>query len=117
METQLAWLVFPGFLKAVPPERLKHYDRYLRGVRVRIDRARSNPSGDRAKESRVAPYWEQYREAILGKGPKIANRDALAEYRWMVEEFRVSVFAPEVRAAIPVSEKRLDAKWAEALGE
>lgn len=117
VETQLAWLVFPGFLKAVPPERLKHYDRYLRGIRVRIDRARSNPSGDRAKESRVAPYWEQYREAILGKGPKIANRDALAEYRWMVEEFRVSVFAPEVRAAIPVSEKRLDAKWAEALGE
>ena len=117
VETQLAWLVFPGFLKAVPPERLKHYDRYLRGIRVRIDRARSNPSGDRAKESRVAPYWEQYREAILGKGPKIANRDALAEFRWMVEEFRVSVFAPEVRAAIPVSEKRLDAKWAEALGE
>ena len=117
VETQLAWLVFPGFLKAVPPERLKHYDRYLRGVRVRIDRARSNPSGDRAKESRVSPYWERYREAILGKGPKIANRDALAEYRWMVEEFRVSVFAPEVRAAIPVSEKRLDAKWAEALGE
>ena len=117
VETQLAWLVFPGFLKAVPPERLKHYDRYLRGVRVRIDRARSNPSGDRTKESRVAPYWEQYREAILGTGPKIANRDALAEYRWMVEEFRVSVFAPEVRAAIPVSEKSLDAKWAEALGE
>ncbi|MBQ3747545.1 MAG: ATP-dependent RNA helicase HrpA [Kiritimatiellae bacterium] len=116
VETQLAWLVFPGFLKAVPPERLKHYDRYLRGVRVRIDRARSNPSGDRTKESRVAPYWEQYHEAILGTGPKIANRDALAEYRWMVEEFRVSVFAPEVRAAIPVSEKRLDAKWAEALG-
>ena len=117
VETQLAWLVFPGFLKAVPPERLKHYDRYLRGIRVRIDRARSNPSGDRTKESRVEPYWERYREAILGKGPKIANRDALAEYRWMVEEFRVSVFAPEVRAAIPVSEKRLDAKWAEALGE
>ena len=117
VETQLAWLVFPGFLKAVPPERLKHYERYLRGVRVRIDRARSNPSGDRTKESRVAPYWERYHEAILGKGPKIANRDALAEYRWMVEEFRISVFAPEVRAAIPVSEKRLDAKWAEALGE
>ncbi len=117
VETQLAWLVFPGFLKAVSPEQLKHYDRYLRGIRVRIDRARSNPSGDRSKESRVAPYWEQYREAIFGKGPKIANRDALAEYRWMVEEFRVSVFAPEVRAAIPVSEKRLDAKWAEATGE
>ena len=113
IETQLAWLVFPGFLKATPPERLRHYARYMRGIMVRIDRARSNPSGDRAKESRVAPYWERYHEAVLGKGAKILDRNALAEYRWMVEEFRISVFAPEVRAAIPVSEKRLDAKWAE----
>jgi len=114
IETQLAWLVFPGFARSVPPERLRHYARYFRALSVRIDRARSNPSGDRAKEARVSPFWERYREAILGKGPKIANRDAIAEYRWMVEEFRVSVFAPEVRAAVPVSEKRLEAKWAEA---
>ena len=112
IDTQLAWLVFPGFLRAVPPERLRHYARYMKAIAVRVDRARSNPSGDRAKESRVAPYWERYREAVVSKDAKI-DRDALAEYRWMVEEFRVSVFAPEVRAAIPVSEKRLDAKWAE----
>ena len=112
IDTQLAWLVFPGFLRAVSPERLRHYARYMKAIAVRVDRARSNPSGDRAKESRVAPYWDRYREAVVSKDAKI-DRDALAEYRWMVEEFRVSVFAPEVRAAIPVSEKRLDAKWAE----
>ena len=104
--------MFPGFLRAVSPERLRHYARYMKAIAVRVDRARSNPSGDRAKESRVAPYWERYREAVVSKDAKI-DRDALAEYRWMVEEFRVSVFAPEVHAAIPVSEKRLDAKWAE----
>ena len=112
IDTQLAWLVFPGFLRAVSPKRLRHYARYMKAIAVRVDRARSNPSGDRAKESRVAPFWERYREAAVSKDAKI-DRDALAEYRWMVEEFRVSVFAPEVRAAIPVSEKRLDAKWAE----
>ncbi len=112
IDTQLAWLVFPGFLRAVSPERLRHYARYMKAIAVRVDRARSNPSGDRAKESRVAPFWERYREAAVSKDAKI-DREALAEYRWMVEEFRVSVFAPEVRAAIPVSEKRLDAKWAE----
>ena len=79
---------------------------------MRIDRARSNSSGDRTKEARVAPFWERYRGAVASKDPDI-DRERLAEYRWMVEEFRVSVFAPEVRAAIPVSEKRLDAKWTE----
>lgn len=112
IDTQLAWLVFPGFLRAVSPERLRHYARYMKAIAVRVDRARSNPSGDRAKELRVAPFWERYREAAVSKDAKI-DREALAEYRWMVEEFRVSVFAPEVRAAIPVSEKRLDAKWVE----
>ena len=112
IETQLAWLVFPGFARAVPLERLRHYARYMRAIAMRIDRARSNSSGDRTKEARVTPFWERYRGAVASKDPDI-DRERLAEYRWMVEEFRVSVFAPEVRAAIPVSEKRLDAKWAE----
>ncbi len=112
IDTQLSWLVFPGFAKAVAPDRLRHYARYLKAVCVRIDRARSNPSGDRSKEERVAPFWELYREAALAKD-KSVDRDALQEFRWMVEEFRVSVFAPEVRAAIPVSEKRLEAKFSE----
>ena len=84
----------------------------MRAIAVRIDRARSNSSGDRTKAARVAPFWERYRGAVAAKDPGI-DREKLAEYRWMVEEFRVSIFAPEVRAAIPVSEKRLDAKWAE----
>ena len=115
IETQLAWLVFPGFAKAVPPERLRHYARYMKAISVRIDRARSNPSGDRSKNGRVAPCWERYREAALSKDAEI-DREALQEYRWMVEEFRVSVFAPEVRAAIPVSEARLDAMWSATQG-
>ena len=71
VETQLAWLVFPGFLKAVPPERLKHYDRYLRGVRVRIDRARSNPSGDR--DEGIA------RRALLGALPRGDSRQRVKD--------------------------------------
>ncbi len=116
IETQLAWLVFPGFAKSVPPTRLGNYARYLKGSRVRIDRARSNPAGDRSKERRFAPYWERCREALLGKGPKIADKAALTEYRWLAEEFRISVFAPEVRTPVPVSEKRLDALWSRVTG-
>ena len=108
---QLAWLVFPGFAKAVTPARLHHYARYLKGVRTRIDRARNNPAGDRTKEARFAPFWERCRAALVSKEITGAQRTALDNYRWMVEEFRISVFAPELRTPVPVSEKRLDALW------
>ena len=109
--TQLAWLVFPGFMKAVPPERLRRYARYLKGVRTRIDRAKFNPTGDRSKEARFAPFWERCRAALVSKDTPAASRARLDEYRWMVEEFRISVFAPELKTPVPVSEKRLNALW------
>ena len=109
--TQLSWLVFPGFVRAVPLSRLRHYARYLKGARVRIDRARNNPAGDRSKEARFAPYWERCRAALVAGKTTGAARTLLDQYRWMVEEFRISVFAPELRTAVTVSEKRLDALW------
>ena len=109
--TQLAWLVFPGFVKAVPPSRLRNYARYLKGVRMRIERARSNPSGDRSKEARFAPYWERCRTALVTDRTTGSARALLDQYRWMVEEFRISVFAPELKTEVTVSEKRLDALW------
>ena len=109
--TQLAWLVFRGFVKAVPVSRLRHYARYLKGVRVRIERARNNPGGDRSKLARFEPYWERCREALVANKATGAQRALLGEYRWMAEEFRISVFAPEIKTSVPVSEKRLDALW------
>ena len=115
VKNQLAWLVFPGFLRNVPLSRLRHYRRYLEGVRIRLERARLSPSTDAEREALVAPYWNRYRETITSqKGPRF-NAEALADYRWMVEEFRVSVFAQELRTPTPISAKRLDAKWAEVM--
>ena len=94
----------------VPLTQLRHYARYLKGAAVRLDRARTNPVGDRAKEERLAPYWHRYQDAITDKSGKYAA-GALAEYRWMVEEYRVSLFAQELHTPQPVSPKRLDALW------
>ena len=55
--------------------------------------------------------WERCRAALVSKDTPAANRAKLDEYRWMVEEFRISVFAPELKTSVPVSEKRLDALW------
>ncbi len=106
---QLAWLLFRGFPAVVPLAKLRHYRRYLKGAAIRIERARLSPSSDRSKEERFAPYWARYREAV--RGETAGRRTALAEYRWLLEEYRVSLFAQELHTAEPVSPKRLDAKW------
>ena len=115
VETQLAWLVYPGFVRTVPADKLREYPRYLKALKIRLERAKVNPLSDRAKEARFAPYWEVYYETVVKKSSKILDRGALSDYRWMLEEFRVSVFAQEIKTAAPVSPKRLEAKLAEAI--
>ncbi len=115
IQTQLAWLLYRGFPKNVPLARLRHYKRYLKGAEIRVERARANPFGDRSKEDLLAPYWQLYEDAVTGKSKVKFDASALVEIRWLIEEYRVSLFAQELHTAEPVSPKRLDAKLAEAV--
>ena len=112
VSTQIAWLLFRGFPRTVPLTTLRHYKRYLKGAQIRLERARLNPAADLKKEVLFAPYWAQYREAAKPEYAEQVNSPALADYRWMLEEYRVSLFAQELHTPEPVSPKRLDAKWA-----
>ena len=104
---QLGWLVFRGFPRVVPLATLRHYRRYLKGAAIRVERARLNPSGDRTKEAKFAPYWACYREAVRAPRPGFAaTREA---FRWAIEEYRISLFAQELHTPEPISPKRLDA--------
>ena len=109
---QIAWLLFRGFLRTVPLATLRHYKRYLKGAQIRLERARLGPAADLKKEVLFAPYWAQYREAAKPEYAAQVNSAALTDYRWMLEEYRVSLFAQELHTPEPVSPKRLDAKWA-----
>ena len=113
VSSQLAWLLYRGFPRTVPLATLRHYKRYLKGAVIRLERARLNPNGDLVKEANFEPYWEQYREAVKPGNPGKFNPLALADYRWMLEEYRVSLFAQELHTPEPISPKRLAAKWAE----
>ena len=113
VSTQLSWLIYRGFPRNVALSTLKNYSRYLEGAAIRLMRARTNRSGDLKKEAVFSPYWERYREAVRPENSKGMNRKALIEYRWMLEEFRISLFAQELHTPEPVSPKRLDAKWRE----
>lgn len=113
--SQLDWLFFDGFAARLPLERLKHYRRYLDAITIRLERARLNPSSDAARQQVIDCHWGRYRELVASDGLRLADQSTLVEYRWMVEELRVSLFAQELTTPTPVSEKRLDAKWKAAV--
>jgi len=100
MEQDAQRLIPPDFLARTPHARLPHLPRYLRAMQIRGERAWLSPAKDAEKAKQLAPFhdWE--------KRVPPARREA---FRWMLEEFRVSVFAQELGTAEPVSAQRLRA--------
>ncbi len=100
LETDLDRLVPPGLLLTTPHAQLPQLLRYLKAVRIRAERAGNNPAKDADKAALIADWegWESYVPA--------ANRET---FRWLLEEYRVQVFAQELGTAQPVSVKRLEA--------
>jgi ATP-dependent helicase HrpA len=112
---QLAHLIYPNFLDEMQPEELRHLPRYLKGIQRRLEKMVDNPSKDRVLRLQVQPYWERYKERLNKNRSQLDAKQAAAlhEYRWMVEEFRISLFAQELGTVKPVSAKRLDKVWEE----
>jgi len=100
--------LFPDqWLLRIPYQRLKHYPRYLKAMEIRANRAQSNSIRDREKAERLIPWIKALAEAYHQLTPGESRWNQWTELRWMIEEFRVSLFAQELGTSIPVSEKRL----------
>jgi ATP-dependent helicase HrpA len=112
LAVQLAHLVPSDLFARYDEERLRHIPRYLKAIGVRLSRLPNDPLKDADKATQVLPHWQNYlkhRDAIVQRGRGLADLD---EYRWLIEELRVAVFALERKAAVPVSAQRLDEVWA-----
>ena len=83
---------------------------------VRLERARNAPASDAAKDARLMPYWTRYVDAVTGANKGPFDPVALQRYRWLVEEYRISLFAQELKTSEPVSPPRLDAAWRACTG-
>lgn len=105
-KSHLETLVYPGFLQQTPAEWLPELPRYLHAVVKRLEKLKNNPQADRQREQQLAPHWDPF-EKRMGEN----RSSAFAEYRWMVEEFRVSLFAQELGTKKPVSADRLKKLW------
>jgi ATP-dependent helicase HrpA len=111
INTQLAWLVYRGLVATVPYEKLKLYPRYFKALEKRIERAKVDKTRDRSKMARFEPYWTQYHRLITDKNARISDRRALSEYRWLLEEYRISLFAQEIKTIDRVSPDVLSRLW------
>ncbi|MFN0090626.1 MAG: DUF3418 domain-containing protein, partial [Acidimicrobiales bacterium] len=112
IRAQLARLVYPGFATAAGAARLGDLMRYLRGIEHRLDRVGGDLRRDAELTARINRLEEEYRR-LLRTPPGAASAAELARIPWMIEELRISCFAQQLRAAHPVSEKRVQAALAE----
>jgi len=110
---QLAGLVFPGFVSRTPPAQLGHLSRYLQAISHRLDKLDRNPARDREQMLVLRPLWEAYRQRVPAEeaGAPGPDESALGQFHWLLEEWRVSLFAQELKTAQPVSEQRLRQAW------
>ena len=108
---QCAGLLHRNFILDTPLERLQHYPRYLKAAALRLDKLRADPVRDATAMSqwqRLAKPFERERAARRKAG--VAD-PFLEDFRWLLEELRVSLFAQELRTPTPVSVKRLTKTW------
>ncbi|WP_250476508.1 ATP-dependent RNA helicase HrpA [Caballeronia sp. INML1] len=109
MQAQLSALISKRFVIDTPYAQLAHFPRYLKGIGLRIDKLKADPARDARLSADLQPLAQHYQRAISQRGGVADAR--LSEYRWLLEELRVSLFAQELRTPMPVSVKRLHKVW------
>jgi ATP-dependent helicase HrpA len=106
---QLQRLVPKHFLATTPWPQLQHFARYLKAITLRLDKHRADPARDAQRLSELRPQEQRYWRLVAER--KGAQDERMLEFRWLLEELRVSFFAQELRTPQPVSLKRLDKAW------
>jgi ATP-dependent helicase HrpA len=113
---QLARLVPKDFIVATPWERLQRLPVYLQAASIRLDKLRADPARDRRAAAEIAPLEAQWlrEETRQRKAGGVDPR--LEQFRWLLEELRVQLFAQQLKVPVPVSAKRLAKLW-QTLGQ
>ncbi|MFM0243667.1 ATP-dependent RNA helicase HrpA [Paraburkholderia sediminicola] len=109
MQNQLDALIGKRFVVDTPYSQLSHFPRYLKGIALRIDKLKADSARDARQFAEFHPLLQNYQRALAQRGGVLDTR--LSEFRWLLEELRISLFAQELRTPMPVSVKRLYKVW------
>ncbi|MCV2366836.1 ATP-dependent RNA helicase HrpA [Paucibacter oligotrophus] len=108
---QLQRLMPKQFVASTPWAQLQHLPRYLKAISGRLEKLRADPARDAKLLSELRPLEQRYlRRVVEMKG---SPDPRMTDFRWQLEELRVSLFAQELRTPQPVSVKRLEKVWAQ----
>jgi ATP-dependent helicase HrpA len=107
---QLQRLLGKRFVTDMPASQIQHVPRYLKGMVMRLDKLRSDPARDATRLAEFKPMEQRYWRLMAER--KGVQDERTREFRWLLEELRISLFAQELRTPQPVSVKRLDKAWA-----
>ncbi|PKO34219.1 MAG: ATP-dependent RNA helicase HrpA [Betaproteobacteria bacterium HGW-Betaproteobacteria-7] len=111
IEAQLKRLLGKTFVVDTPFDRLQHYPRYLKAIGVRLDKLKANPARDAQLLAEYGPLWTNYERRAIQLA-KLGTLDPqIEQFRWLLEELRVGLYAQELRTPVPVSTKRLQKQW------
>ncbi len=113
LQGQLQGLVFPGFIARLEPDRLTQLPRYLKAMTRRLEKLASRPDRDAQAMRSMAPLVSQWQARCKREAQASGISPAMEDFRWRLEELRVSLFAQELKTPEPVSIKRLEKAWAE----
>jgi ATP-dependent helicase HrpA len=115
LRAEIGLLIPPDFLVRGDEERIGHLARYLRAIAIRAERGAVHleKAIERGREIRELTAWHDEASQSLPPDASPEKRQALAEFRWLIEEYKISLFAQEIKTDGPISRKRIDARVAE----
>lgn len=116
IERQLAGLLAPGWIRDTPAPAFAQLPKYVKAAARRALRLRDDVARDRRLDLEVAPFVAAARD-LASQNPPTGPGPELERLRWMIEEYRLSLFAQELRTLGPVSARRLEAQLAKARAE
>jgi ATP-dependent helicase HrpA len=111
IEQQLGELLWPCFLRDTPFDWIRHYPRYLKAILIRLQRFSGQVQKDNLLSQQLADLQQPLSVRLAENANGLMLNGELLKLRWMLEEFRVSLFAQSLGTSLPVSAKRLKQQW------
>lgn len=116
IKAQLDRLFYPGCLYDTRLQWFEQYPRYLKAIQVRLEKAPLDVRKDKLQLDKVAEFWQRHEDRLQKEGEQAYQNNAQwQQYRWLIEEYRVSLFAQTLKTMLPVSDKRLLKLWQDSL--
>jgi ATP-dependent helicase HrpA len=111
IQFQIRHLFYQGFIGQTPGQWWLRLPRYVQAIRLRWERAAADPGRDRARQLQVNQLLQDCVNLMQKNGASVRTDSELETYRWLLEEFRISLFAQELKTVQPVSAERLGKLW------